>query len=1157
MNTFSSDTVTTTGTKAGRSGLGRTQNLLVLLFVLVSCQSPPPLYPPVVVRANPHQGPVKAKAIRGNTAIKLADGLTMNLWASDSLAPDPIAMSIDDQGRVYLTRTNRQKNSEFDIRGHINWMTPSIGFQSVQDRKTFLRETFDPEKSTDNDWLEDLNQDGVHDWRDLTVEQDEVWRLEDENGDGFADVSTRILSDFNDEVTDVAGALLIRERDAFVGIGPDMWRLTDQDRDGSWDKKESISRGYAVHIGFSGHGMSGVIEGPDGRIYWGIGDIGANINAPDGLVHKYPNQGIIVRSNPDGSDFEVFAAGLRNTHEFVFDEYGNLIAADNDGDYPGESERLLYVVEGSDAGWRANWQYGKYTDPLNNKYNVWIDEEMFKPRWEGQAAYFIPPLTNYHNGPTGMVYNPGTALGSAWKNKFFLVQFVGNPSRSHLWAFSLKLNGASFELEEEIDVVSGILPTGIRFGPDGALYVADWVNGWGTKNYGRVWRLDVDEETNDWKEARKETNRLMQLDYGYQSEQTLSGLLEYPDMRIRLKSQFELVRRGQRGHTVFSEAVIRSVDQLARIHGIWGIGQLAREDESYVTALVSLLTDSDPEVVAQATKTLGDVEYPEAGASLVPLLKHPAPRVRFFVAQALGRIKYQAAVGPILNMLEANNDQDLYLRHAGVLALARIGQEEPVTALVGHDLRAMRIAAVMVLRRMASDKVAMFLQDADEYIVAEAARAINDDWSITAGLPGLASLLGETRFSSEPLLRRAINANLRVGGEKALEVLIDFANRKEAPEAMRAEALATLATWANPSVLDRVDGRYRGPMERDQVLARNKLQAHVKSLLHAESDEMLRATAKMIGQLKLEGHNDELIRMIKEHENGEVRLEMILALHQLEYPEIESVIKLGMEDRDGAVRTTALGLFDEMDIAKEQLPEMIKPILERGSVSEQQKLVQALGKMPLDKSEDILDRLTDQMIAEKLPLGLNLDLMEAIDSSKSERLIAKLNPYRSSRTGLDEYQEALYGGDTRLGQRYFFSNPSGQCTRCHSIQDGGGTVGPPLALIADELTREQLLEALVEPNARLAPGYGMVTVTLNDGQVITGTLEQETEHLLILKTSSAEPMEIPLSRIDNRQIIGSAMPAMGTLMSKKELRDLIEFLASLRAPEPTVEEKGP
>jgi putative membrane-bound dehydrogenase-like protein len=1100
----------------------------------------------LIVREDPAVGKARAEEIRKNTAAQLADGLTLSLWASDSLAPDPIAMSIDDKGRVYLTRTNRQKNSEFDIRGHRDWMIASISLQTVEERRAFLRSTFAPEKSKENEWLEDLNGDGIHDWHDLAIERDEVWRLEDQSGDGIADISTRILNDFHEEVTDVAGGLLVRENDVFVAIGPDMWRLKDTNNDGVLDQKESISHGYAVHIGFGGHGMSGAIEGPDGRIYWGIGDIGANIKAPDGSLHEYPNEGIIVRSNPDGSDFEVFAKGLRNTHEFVFDAYGNIISSDNDGDHPGESERLVHIVEGSDAGWRSNWQYGKYVDPKNNDYKVWMEEGLYKPRWEGQAAYIIPPIMNFHNGPTGMQYNPGTALGSDWKNNFFLVEFVGNPSRSHIWSFSLKPKGATFELEQEKDVVSGILPTGIKFGPDGALYVADWINGWNTKNYGRVWKLDVTEDKNDLKDIRTETKRLIQLDYSSQSDEELLALLSYEDMRVRQKAQFELSGRKNNGWEIFKKAITQQEDQFARIHGVWGIGQLARNDKTLAAPLVALLKDRDPELVAQAAKILGDVKYADAGPALVPLLANSYPRAKFFGAEALGRIGYAEATGEIIKMLEQNNDEDIYLRHAGVLALTRFGKVEPAIGLVNNPNRALRVAAVLVLRRLQSDAVAQFLTDGDEYIVTEAARAINDDLSITKALPMLAATLAEKRFTNEPLLRRAINACLRVGGEKEMDLLISFSQRNDVSASLRAEALATLGVWPSPSTLDRVDGRLRGNVERDPALVTGKVKAIAGTLLQSKDPDILVATSQMISALHITTYNDSFAKILQQNGSPAVRSAMITVLHNLGYGEIETVIRHGMSDKDENVRTTAVGLLNELDITPKNLPGIVDPIFKNGTVREQQELLKVLGEMPLEKSEPVLSRLIDQLASKKLSPAITLDLIEAVDSTHASALIAKLNPLRPAGTTTDGYLETLYGGDARRARRYFMTNSTGQCARCHAIRGEGGNVGPELTAIGSKLNREELLRALIEPSARLSPGYGTVKLTLKDGQVISGILTEETSTKLTLKTAEAEPLEVATTRIDKRENMPSSMPPMGSLMSKREIRDMIEFLSGLK-----------
>ncbi|GAB2637729.1 c-type cytochrome [Emticicia sediminis] len=1115
-------------------------------ILIVSCAKFGKKETPLVINEDPTKAISKAKEIREKTSAKVIDGIEMTLWASDSLAPDPVAMSIDDQGRVYLIRTNRQKNSEFDIRGHRDWMTESIGLQTVEDRRAFLRKTFAPERSKENEWLKDLNEDGSHDWRDLAVEKDEVWRLEDTNGDGIADKSMRVLNDFFEEVTDVAGGLLVRGTEMFIGIAPDLWRVKDTNGDGIFDKKTSISHGYGVHIGFGGHGMSGVTEGPDGRIYWNIGDIGANITTADGKKFEYPNSGIIARSNPDGSDFEIFAAGLRNTHEFVFDEYGNLISSDNDGDHPGESERLVHVVEGSDAGWRSNWQYGKYTDPKNNKFNVWMDEKLSKPRWDGQAAYIIPPIMNYHNGPTGMVYNPGTALGSEWKNKYFLVEFVGTPTRSHIWSFGLKPKGASFVLDGEKDVVSGILPTGIKFGPDGALYAADWINGWDTKNYGRVWKLDVTKDKNDLEALRKETKRLIQLDYTAQTDATLYDLLSNVDMRVRQKAQFELASRGQKGFAQFTKAIAQTNNQLARIHGIWGVGQLTRQNKTFASPLLPLLKDKDEEIIAQAAKIIGDVKLENTGSELVPLLKSKNPRIQFYAAEALGRIAYQDAVTPLIQMLDANNDEDVYLRHAAVLALSRIGKVEPIVALANNPSKALRTAAVLVLRRMKNDNIALFLNDKDEYIVTEAARGINDDLSIPAALPALAATLAETRFTSEPLLRRAINAALRVGSPKELDLLIAFSTRTDIKDNIKAEALATLGTWGNPSVLDRVDGRYRGILVRDGALVKTKIQPFIGNFLKETNAETLVTMASLLSELNITEYNNELANIYNNSDNAKVRAAVLPALNKLKYAELEAAIKKGIDDKDESVRTVALSLLNNDNVSKESLPTLVQTIFTKGGIREQQQILVVLGKLTIDKTQSILDGLIDQLKEKQLSPNVSLELKEAVEASGSDVLKTKIAAIKPGASPMDEYMESLFGGNRNNGRNIFNYNSTAQCVRCHNMGSEGGSVGPNLSKIGGTLSREQILQALIEPSARLSPGYGTVSLKLKDGQEVTGTLAKENAEELVITTSDAEPLVIPVSRIAKRENMPSSMPPMGILLSKREIRDVVEYLSGLK-----------
>ena len=1121
---------------------------IAICIVTFHCRkSITPIYPDRIIAIDPDIAREEAERIRAEVAVDIAKGLELSLWASDSLIKDPIAISADPFGGIYYSRASRLEHSEFDIRGHRDWMTSSISFQTVEDRRAFLRNTFAPEKSEESQaLLEDLNGDSSHDWRDLTVEKEAIWRLEDSDGDGVADQSRLFLEDFHEEITDCANGVEFFENNVYVAVGPDLWRTQDRDGDGIADQKESLAHGFAVHIGFGAHGMSGVTVGPQGRIWWGIGDIGMNVVDRSGKRWQYPNQGVIVRCEPDGSNFEVFAAGLRNTHEFVFDKFGNLISEDNDGDHAGERERLVYITNGSDGGWRINWQFGKYTDPDNNAYKVWMDEKLHVPRWEGQAAYITPPIVNYVNGPTGMVYNPGTALGPDWNDYFFIAEFRGSAANSPIHAFTLEPDGASFKMSKTQEVVKGLLPTGLDFGPDGALYFADWIDGWGVKQQGRMWKLDVPSSSQST--LRDETAWHLRTKFRQKSNHELGELLAFDDMRVRQKAQFELVRRGQKGVNELKRAVNQRQELMARIHGIWGIAQAARHDTAHAKILAKYLDDSDAEIQAQAAKMIGDVRFTGSGEQLIAMLQHSSLRVQFFAAEALGRTKEVHAVEALIQMLIKNDDKDAWLRHAGCLALARIGNAAALMALKEHPSRAARIAAVVALRRMQNPGIAHFLQDVDEFIVTEAARGINDDFSIEPALPDLAKVLATTTFVNEPLIRRAINANLRVGNIENLEILHDYISDKASPPALRAEALSALSTWAKPSVLDRVDGRYRGEIKRDITPVLAVLGPQLNILLNEDTETILVAAMDAAARLGLKNTATTILRIVSQGRSPKLSLAGLHALERMQADELAVALERCIRNKHAEVRAEALALLPKSDIPDDKAAALFSNVLNRGTIVEKQAALAGLGAINSDAATDLIGAQLEKLLLGKIPPELHLDVIEVARDRDDKKLAEELAKLDASYADdpLGKYRPALAGGNAGNGRRIFYRHEAAQCVRCHSIWEWGGDAGPSLMGVGDRLTPEKLLEALILPSAELAPGYGVVSLELTDGKIVAGKVLEENPTHYILDLGKDQRKTIDKTTIAKEDKIPSAMPSVVDILSPGEIRDIVAFLSSLK-----------
>jgi putative membrane-bound dehydrogenase-like protein len=1117
--------------------------LLFLPLIFAACQ-PEKTTEPVQVHATEADF-----AEAGQVSPTLAEGFELELWAPGPLVKNAVALTFDNQGIAYIAETARRKSSDIDIRAHRDWMTEDLALQSLDDTRALHMRKLAPELSKQNTWMEDFNNDSIRDYRDLEVQTEYIRRVWDSDGDGRADISQLYAEGFNDMLTGVAAGILNYDDEVYLTAAPDVWRLKDTDGDGMADERTNIAHGFGIHIAYAGHDMSGLTMGPDGRVYWSIGDMGVNVVGPDGKQWKYPNQGAVMRCNPDGSDFEVFAHGLRNPQELAFDNYGNLFSVDNDGDHPGEHERYVHIVEGSDTGWRINWQFGKYDQP-NESYKVWMDEGLHVPHFPGQAAYITPPLALAYDGPAGLAFNPGTALGNSWNDYFFASYFTGSSARSKIQAFRMVPKGASFSVEDIKDIVGGIVPTGITFAADGALYINDWKDSYDLKPMGRIWKLDLTGPNRN--KDRAETKELLQAGMDGRSVDELKAYIAHEDQRVRMAAQFELVKRKEA--KTLTELTKNADNLLGRIHAIWGIGQLGRKDSGQLEAIAGLLSDADEHIRAQTAKVIGDARYAAAYDQLMDLVSDKSPQVQFFAVQALGKLGNAGAFDALVQLLEKTKDEDTHLRHAVAYALSQLDQPQKLKALKDHPSVFVRLGAVVALRSMKSPEVAAFLADSDPLVLAEAARAINDDFSIPAALPALAASLEGINTDNEAFIRRAINANLRVGDAASAMRLARFAQNTSAPLVLRADALWALGYWPEPPVLDRVDGRYRGPAEGLQLAdAHAAMDVAFTSLMSDNKPEIQVAAITAAGRLQYDAAEVTVYNTFTKSKNNSLRIAALEALGKMRSPNITSALDQALIDKNNDLRAAAQELLNNVDLQDAELVAKFEKILNNNTVPEKQQALASLAKINAPSAQALLEKWMDKFTSKTIDPALQLDILMAIDKSGFQELKSRKAAYESSIDTTDafaRYEAALYGGNAQQGQRIFYRNQAAQCARCHKIgnQNGefGGEVGPELTHIASKLERKDLLLALVAPSDRIAPGFGTVILKLKDGKEIVGTLLDEKAGELTVKTGNEDAKTYQKSDIAERETMPSGMFNMSDFLTKPQIRDVVAFLATLK-----------
>jgi quinoprotein glucose dehydrogenase len=138
-------------------------------------------------------------------------------------------------------------------------------------------------------------------------------------------------------------------------------------------------------------------------------------------------------------------------------------------------------------------------------------------------------------------------------------------------------------------------------------------------------------------------------------------------------------------------------------------------------------------------------------------------------------------------------------------------------------------------------------------------------------------------------------------------------------------------------------------------------------------------------------------------------------------------------------------------------------------------------------------------------------------------------------------------GDPIRGRGLFKEQGRLQCSRCHQVGNEGGRIGPSFDSIGRRLTKSQLFESIAEPSRLIDPKYQTHLVMTNDGEVITGLLESESQKELVIITSTGEKRTISIDEISQRKLETQSLMPAGLLeqLTAQEMADLLAYLSSL------------
>jgi len=531
--------------------------------------------------------------------MRVADGFEVKLVASEPNIRQPVTMSFDTRGRIWVVQ-------------YLQYPNPA-GLTAVSVDQ-YLRTKYDrvPEPPP-------RGPKGA----------DKITICEDTNGDGTADKFTDFVTGLN-----LASGMALGHGGVFVAQPPYLLFYADKNHDDVPDgDPEVLLSGFGME---DSHAFANSLQfEPDGWLYGAHGStVTANIR---GIEFQ---QGI-WRYHPITREFELFCEGGGNTWGLDFNEEGEIIAGTNFGEKIGLHQvQGAYYVKG----------FAKH-GPLHNPHTYGYFEHMpirgFKGGhvtcggivYQGGAfpEQFIGAYIAANLLSSAIYWHKLERDGSSWKGSF------GGPL--------LETDDSTFR------------PIDCQSGPDGALYIVDWcdprathvdsVDNWDKSN-GRIYRVAPS------KPETRNPKRETKLDLtGFSSDELVNQLTNRNDWFRRAARQILAERRDEKIIPRLREQSLQLANpdspRLA-LQSLWALYVSGGFDDAIAA---KLLKHPQAPVRAWTIRFIGDTKKlsPEMFRLVIALARdEKSASVRNQLACSAKRWPANAAMPVVRELLKHNED---------------------------------------------------------------------------------------------------------------------------------------------------------------------------------------------------------------------------------------------------------------------------------------------------------------------------------------------------------------------------------------------------------------------------------------------------------------------------------------------------------------------